>query len=290
MKPYCLFYNMIPERRMKRIPFLVDNFDWVEFRRDVADLNDYELIYVYSTSGGGRVSEWKPVTESNAFPKYLRDNGVTKPKILYQRDNWFSPRDEFKNSEMLEYVDGIFVVIRRGWSLSKPVFSMCFPITNDFKHWIPFEEKLDRAITVVRHQAPHIPSQEIADKLDIPLDTLGGNLDRVYGEDYIKCLSKYKIGLDYHNNYLGWSRFGAEVAYAGTPTLAGHNVKSSLFANPILCGSIENAEKVGRRLLEDKDFYEENRIRLLKNIEYLVSPERCEALLKTAMLCCGIVI
>ena len=290
MKRFALFYNGMPEDRMRRMPWLVDNFDWIPFRRDVALLNQYELIYIYSTPGGGNPADWKPVTESNAFPKYLRDNGVTRPKIIYQRDNWFSQRDKFNNAEMLDYVDAIFVVTRRGWNINKPVFNMCFPITNNFKRWIPFEDKIDRAITVARHEALHRPSQEIADDLGIPLDILGGNLERVYGEEYINYLSKYKIALDYHDRYIGWSRFGAEAAYAGTVALAGYDTVSTLFANPIMCGSIERVTELGRRLLVDKDFYEENRARSLKNMEYLVSPERCEALLKTAMVSCGIVI
>lgn len=290
MKRFALFYNLIPEGRMRKIPWLVDNFDWIPFRRDVADLNEYELIYVYATSGGGIVRDWKPVTESNAFPKYLRDNGVTKPKIIYQRDNWFSGRDNFGNTEMLNYVDAILTTSRRGWNISKPVFTMCFPIVSDFKRWVPLEDKLDRAITVVRHQAPYLPSQEIADDLGIPLDVLGVNLERRYGEEYIDLLSKYKIGLSHHERYFGWSRFGAECAYAGTPVLAQHSVDSTLFISPELWGTTEHAKEMGRKLLDDKDFYDECRIRALKNVEYVASPERCEALLKRTMVCCGIVV
>jgi len=165
-----------------------------------------------------------------------------------------------------------------------------FPLTNNFRRLVSFEEKMDKAIAVVRHQAPYPPSQEIADSLNIPLDVLGVNVDRVYGEEYIDLLSKYKIGIDFHDRYLGWSRFGAECAYAGTLVLAHYDTESSLFISPELWGSMDNAKTMGKRLLDDKGFYEECRTRAIKNVEYVTSPDRCEALLKTAMVCCGIVV
>jgi len=259
----------------------VDNFDWVEFRRDVADLNDYELIYVYSTSGGGRVSEWKPVTESNMFPKYLRDNGVTKPKIMYQRDYWHSPIDEFPNPDVLGYVDAVLYAGTRQWNhLSVPVFYVQFPLEIKMrKKWIDFNDKLDEAVMVRRHTRPPTGSVKWAQQIGIPLRGLGEDVDRIHvHSEYINYLSKFKLGMDYHDNYCGWSRFVAECACAGTPVLGPNERRGVLVANPELCG--EPDIDMINLLLTDREYYERARELAWNNVVEHLSPQTCSLRLK----------
>jgi len=276
MKRFALFYNMIPEERMKKIPWLIDNFDWIPFRRDVADLNEYELIYVYSVSGGGIVSDWKPVTESNEFPKYLRDNGVTKPKIIYQRDYWHSSIDEFPNPDILSYVDGVIHAGARQWDdLPVPVFYSQLPLGTEMdKRWTDFDDKLNEAVMVRRHNCLPTESRRLAEESQIPIQGLGGNVDKIHDYiEYIDFLSKFKVGLDYHDNYCGWSRFVAECARAGIPVLGPEIRKGVQVANPELCGE-PNVDLVNR-LLEDKEYYEQSRELAYNNVIEHLSPKAC---------------
>lgn len=289
MKRFALMFNQIGSR-LRLLPFLKDEFDWILFTRDVKKLNKYELIYIYAMAGAhehlykGYCKQWWQ------YPIYLREQGVTQPKILFQIDSNGYSFDRFPHPQLLPYIDGILHVGVRNWEINKPYFYVEYPLAVDKSKnkWVDFEDKENAAVIVKRHASMFYPSERIAEHLEIPLHCLGADIKRKQGDDYLEYLAQHKIGLDAHDHYFSWSKFVAECAYMGTPVLALPTIKAATIANPLLVGTEEELMKLGRRLLVNKDFYEECRLTAFKNIDEHLSIETCTERYKYAIRSIGI--
>lgn len=294
-KRFCLFFNQIPGR-MRHIPFLMEEFELIPFRPDVSDLNDYEAIYIYTIPGGNK-SLYEKYCRWNEFAKYLREHGVTRPKILWQADYYWFPPHDWRINDVIPYVDAILVEGEKHFDLPVPVFYVQYPALPWWKKkkwWIDFDDKENAAVTVKRHYGAPEGSLELARRVGIQLHILGTRLKPpTYvgsrrGEEYAEYLACHKLGFDFHNNYYGWSRFVYECAYAGTPVLAPPDRMGARIANPDLVGKWQELVEKAKRLLTDKEYYEECRIKALKNIEEHLSAEACAERYKYALRQIGI--
>lgn len=264
---------------MVQIPFLREEFDWLklDFRElDPQVWNEYEVIYIYLTSGANE-SFFIGYCDFTLIPKQLRDMGVIKPKILVQLDHYGQDPNKFIYGNMVQYVNGfIDMHLRKHWNLSVPVFYAAFPIDVLPVKWREFEEKAN-TVGLNRFYGSPYPSMRFAEKIHTEFHCLGINRGNRYGEEYFNYLAEHKLGLDFHTSGITWSRFGAECAYAGTPVLGEPTYTSLLIANDQLTGNPEDENLIYRAkmLLENKEYYEATRQGAYKNIVRHLNPEVC---------------
>lgn len=286
MKRFAIAYNQIPQDRLIQIPFLRDECDWIGlnlFEVDPNVLDEYEAIFLYLTSGAH--PEWYPPKSFQLIPKIMREEmKITKPKFIYQLDYF----GEHFNNDVLPYIDAITDLHdRTNWGLSKPVFYVAFPITVPQIEWKDYNEKKD-AVGLKRFYGSPYPSMKFAEDLHIGFDCLGISSELRYGTEYMNFLAEHKLGLDFHTNGTTWSRFGAECVFAGTPVLGDETMKSIQIANPDFVGKPDNLLNMGRRLLQDNDFYEEVVNIGYENIKKHLDPDVCSERYKYALRQLGI--
>jgi len=289
MKRFALMFNQIGNR-VGYVPFLKNNFDFILFKADVEELNDYELIYVYAMSGA-RKYLFKHYCKWWSYPKYLRQHGITKPKIIWQIDSNGYSFDEFPHPEILGYIDAVLHVGHKEWTIPKPYFCVQYPLKhpeNPKSWWVSWEDKELAAVTVKRHASMFYPAERTAGRLGIKLHCLGWKIKKKFDSDYLKYLANHKIAIDASDHYYSWSKFVAECAYMGTPVLALPTIKAATIANPVLVGKEDKLMALGRKLLTDKEFYEECRLTAYKNIDRYLSPKACDERYKAILRKIGI--
>ena len=283
MKRFAFIYNQHPMMFIK-IPWFVENFDQIVASPVVDTLNDYDVLWCYTISGANS-KKMNEYIKWNMYPKYLRENGITKPKILYQEDYYYtsqsitSGRDTyFSAKHILPYVDGVVHVGYRNWShLPRPAFYVQTPLEYPIAKWTDFDDKINAAVSINRSYGRNDKSEFMANLLGIKWNELGKSVPRKYKHEYFDYISSHKIALDYNDIYFGWSRFVAESAYAGTPVIGPPHRMGCRVANPELCGDITQKMVLnGRKLLNNKDYYEEARTKALNNIKEHLSVESCE--------------
>ena len=149
-------FTQMPNRPF-RVDYINKNFDRVMFnpaKLDLETLNEYDAIWMYIISGAFKnLYAEKPYwLKWWQFPQWLREQGVTNPKIVFQADYWAGQRNDFLSSynSMLDHVDGVIHATNREWKIKVPVFYQQFPIKVFPTEWVPFEKKIKRATAIRR--------------------------------------------------------------------------------------------------------------------------------------------
>jgi hypothetical protein len=282
-----------------KVPFIREELDHIQFHHKNMDwetLNEYEVLYVYCISGANRPLLGK--VQASDIPIYLREKGVTKPKIMWQMD-YFQPELKPWNFKyIMPFIDCIIDASTYWQGKSKPQYYVAYPLTikeNKFR-WYNFDEKEDYIVGLKRHYGYPHPSVNIAKKIGLEYKILGFNVSKRYELDYTETLARAKIALDYHTRGVTWSRFGAETTLLGTPILgppeyASIHIANPEFAIPYKVGEEEPNSLIlerCRKLLTDKDYYTECQELAKKNIENHLNPEVCSERYRSILRLLGI--
>lgn len=269
----------------------MENFDFIPIKKDVSELNDYEAIIIYTTSGANK-HFYESFTSWCEFPIYMRENGV-KTKILHETDNDGHSWTEFPYERLNPYVDGYLCAGWRDWETEKPIFYVQFPIVEDpsvyKKMWKYREEKIDRLVAVAHFNASIDITKEIASKMNLKLEIIGKDIPKMYGDEYMQYIADSLIAIEYQEGYYGWSRFGAECSYVGTPVIGYPGNYSVRIANEFFASDdIPYLVEKGERLIEDPDFYDISRDYSYHNMLEHLSPEACTERYKYALRSIGV--
>jgi hypothetical protein len=301
MNRFALIFNQTPSRRLHKIPFLMNEFDWIQFdinkfdEKKCNELNEYEAIYFYCMSGAhpkllGGIG-------AHNMPVYLRTKGVTKPKFLWQMD-YFQPDlyADFAYKEILPYID-IMLDCTGLWrnnpdlgDVLRHYVTYPLEILEKNRKWYEFDEKENYIVALKRFYGKPTPSIEIAEAMNANIKILGDNHPNVYGEKYTELVARAKLALDYHTSGHTWSRFGAECSLLGTPIMGPPEYTSIRVANRYFARNYNKKEIIGRivNLLAEPEYYAYCQDMAKINIERHVDPEVCGNRYKSALRLVGI--
>ena len=121
MRRFAIIFNKIPDGRIAKIPFLKEEFDWIQFNPNDMDwetINEYEAVYFYAISGANKAIMGEHLAKY--MPMYMRNKGVTKPKFIWQMDYFQAePTAEWYYHDVMPYIDAI-TDCYDGWTVDQP--------------------------------------------------------------------------------------------------------------------------------------------------------------------------
>ena len=262
---------------MQKVRYINDNFDFIQFntrKMDTETINDYEFIWMYITTGAYEAL-YKPLNHYE-FPKWLREQGVKDPKIVYQLDYWGGERNDLlpRLHDTVKYVNGFVHSGNREWKIDVPVFYQQFPVLFRTKpSWVSFDDKIPRAVSIKRYYGGIGQAREISKGLGLESVILNHDIKGKPQPEFMEYMANSLIVLDYNNRYWGWSRMVFESAVSGTPVAGDSFRKGVQIGYPELCGN--DIHKI-KKIISDKEKYDTIRYEGIEKLEEHLSENSCK--------------